>query len=260
MQAINKKKIRRVGIALIALLLVAVAAIAVAATNSNTAANADQGVITWCGENEVGISFHEHNLVSTLTVDGGNSVTVMIVCGVQNENVDGVKVRVRTRNGTAVAGLNYTAVDTLVTLRRNNFVFWSGEGFYYYDSISIKIDLSVDRLIVDGKSPYFDVELYDVLDESFSISEQAKSVRVYIRGKNDDKKKHTYTTQYAYGTYMLSGYLCDDRRTNDTSSLNIYSEDKANQTLSASYTPDLNDRAFKKDYKDLSIADYYMHR
>lgn len=231
----------------------------VAATSSMAPVYADQGVIDWCGENEVGISFHEHDLVSTKTVDSGNSVTVMIVCGVKNENVSDVKVRVRTKNGTAVAGLNYTAVDTEVTLRRSNYVLWS-TGFYYYDSVNIKIDMSVDRLIVDEKSPYFDVELYDVLDEGFSISEQAKSVRVYIRGKDSDEKKHMYTTQEAYGTKMLSGYLCDNRVGN-TSSLYIYSEDKANQTLSASYTlstSDGNAKTFKKDYKDLGIADYYM--
>lgn len=263
MKATNNKRIfKRSGAFIVVMFVLAtiimLSMTIVAATSSMAPAYADQGVIDWCGENEVGISFHEHDLVSTKIVDSGNSVTVMIVCGVKNENVSDVKVRVRTKNGTAVAGLNYTAVDTEVTLRRSNYVLWS-TGFYYYDSVNIKIDMSVDRLIVDGKSPYFDVELYDVLDEGFSISEQAKSVRVYIRGKDSDEKKHTYSTEYAFGTYMLSGYLCENRVS--PSSLSIYSEDKANQALSASYTlstSDGNAKIFKKDYKDLGIADYYM--
>ena len=227
MKATNKKGIFNRGGAFIVVMFVLATIIMlsmtiVAATSSIAPAYADQGVLSWCGENEVGISFNEHDHIKTMTVDSGNSVTVMIVCGVKNENVSDVKVRVRTKNGTAVAGLNYTAVDTEVTLRRSNYVQWS-TGFYYYDSINIKIDMSVDRLIVNGKSPYFDVELYDVLDEGFSINEQAKSVRVYIRGKDSDEKKHMYTTEYAFGTDMLSGYLTSLKE--PTSNLNIYSED-----------------------------------
>ena len=263
MKATNKKGIFNRGGAFIVVMFVLATIIMlsmtiVAATSSIAPAYADQGVLSWCGENEVGISFNEHDHIKTMTVDSGNSVTVMIVCGVKNENVSDVKVRVRTKNGTAVAGLNYTAVDTEVTLRRSNYVQWS-TGFYYYDSINIKIDMSVDRLIVNGKSPYFDVELYDVLDEGFSINEQAKSVRVYIRGKDSDEKKHMYTTEYAFGTDMLSGYLTSLKE--PTSNLNIYSEDKANQTLNASYTLTTSSgkgQTFKKDYKDLGIADYYM--
>lgn len=256
MEAINKKNIRKVGVMLIALLLIAVVAIVVAATSiEDTAYAKPQGSLDWCGENEVAISFHEHDHILTKYVTSGNSVTVMIVCGVKNEDVSGVKVRVRTKNGTAVAGVNYTAVDTMVTLRRSNYVNWS-TGFYYYDSISIKVDLSADRLIVDGIAPYFDVELYDVLDENFSISEEARSVRVYLRGKDDDGKSHVYSTQDAFGTKMLNGYL--DAINKSPSDLDIYSEDKANQTLSASYAFPLSGTSFKNDYKDLGIADYYM--
>ena len=256
MEAIKKKRARGVlCIAMAAVMLLSVVVVIIAVM---LPARAAQGALDWCGENEVAISFDEHDHVATKYVDSGDSVTVMIVCGARDDNVSDLKVRVRTKNGTAVSGLNYTAVDTLMTLRRNNFSNWS-TGSYYYDSISIKIDLSVDRLIVDGQAPYFDVELYDVLDDNFSISEEARSVRVYIRGKDYDGKKHRYTTQDAYGTKMLSGYLCDINES--PSSLNIYSEDKADQTLTASYTLPTSSgdgKTFKNDYKDLGIADYYM--
>lgn len=261
METVNRNNYRKTSIALIALLLIAVAVLTIVAVSVNTIAYADTQYPDWLPDDyTVGITlggyYQNYGLVTSMDyADNESYVFVYIFYRVpQNADAKDLKVRIRTKNGTAVAGDDYKAFDDVVTLRRSSYVgiLSNGSTRYYCDHISIDIKNDATRLIVDGKRPYFEVELYDVLSEGFTIEESARTLRVNLSSKN----AHSYTTQYAFGTYMLSGYLCDDRRSTD--SLNIYSEDKANQALSASYTPNLNDSAFKKDYKDLGIADYYM--
>ena len=261
METVNRNHYRKTSIALIALLLIAVAVLTIVAVSGNTIAYADTQYPDWLPDDyTVGITlggyYQNYGLVTSMDyADNESYVFVYIFYRVpQNADAKDLKVRIRTKNGTAVAGDDYKAFDDVVTLRRSSYVgiLSNGSTRYYCDYISIDVKNDATRLIVDGKRPYFEVELYDVLSEGFTIEESARTLRVNLSSKN----AHSYTTQYAFGTYMLSGYLCDDRRSTDN--LNIYSEDKANQALSASYTPNLNDSAFKKDYKDLGIADYYM--
>ena len=130
MESINKKKTRRINLALIALLLVVIVAIAVvasvvAATSNDTEANAEQGTLDWCGENEVAISLDERDCSSTKYVDSGNSVTVMIVCGIKDDNVDGVRVRVRTKNGTAEIVSSYQRRIFLIFIENGSRLYFS---------------------------------------------------------------------------------------------------------------------------------------
>ena len=157
----------------------------------------------WCGEYKVAISFNQENLVQEDTLkesDGYVHSTAIadIVCGIPYGSPSkDVRVRVRTRNGTAVAGVDYTPIDSIVTLRRSSFIKAGNEEPIYYDNVSVKVETNVERFIVDGVRPYFDIEIYDVLNEGFSIAENAKSVRVYVASVAG--KEHYYSTTDANG-------------------------------------------------------------
>ncbi len=216
----------------------------------------------WCGDYKVGISFDEEKHVKETTLKSesngyvSNVAIPKIVCGIPGgASANEVKVRVRTKDGTAVAGVDYTAIDTVATLRRNSFTTRTS-GQYYYDSINIKVETGIERMIVNGQRPYFDIEIYDVLDENFSIAEGANSVRVYVASV--DGKEHYYNVADGFDTQFLDGYLTSDYKGYGTCpNLNIYSEDKSGQTLSASQ--DFNGRAsFTNDYKKTGLADYFV--
>ena len=223
--------------------------------------NASAAYPDWCGEYKVALSLSDSVLKQeeTLRYDNGyvsNLAIADIVCGIP-DGVDAkdVKVRVRTKDGTAVAGVDYTAVDTIVTLRRSYFTGYNPR--YYYDIVTVKVDTTVERMIVDGIRPYFDIELYDVLDEGFTIADNAKSVRIYVA--SEDSKEHYYTTDNAYNTKMFHEYLDYDHQ--GSSNLDIYSEDKSGQTLSASQGIKLNESPadkFSRDYKRTGLADYFL--
>ena len=217
----------------------------------------------WCGEYKVAISFNQENLVQEDTLkesDGYVHSTAIadIVCGIPYGSPSkDVRVRVRTRNGTAVAGVDYTPIDSIVTLRRSSFIKAGNEEPIYYDNVSVKVETNVERFIVDGVRPYFDIEIYDVLNEGFSIAENAKSVRVYVASVAG--KEHYYSTTDAFSTKMLTGYLTSDHQ--GSSSLNIYSEDKSGQTLSASQAIKTDEEpggTFVADYKRTGLADYFV--
>lgn len=264
MEAIKKRKIRNAFAVTAVVLLLAAAIIIFAVTLAGGTAYAavPAGIPDWCGENKVAISFNEVTLVKTEEVkqaENGyvpNAVFPHIVCGIPgNTNINGVKVRVRTKDGTAIAGLDYTAFDEEITLSRRCLTLSNGH-YYYYDSLSIKVNLSVERLIANGQRPYFDVEIYDVLSEGFSISEEARSVRVYLFSTKG--KEHTYSISSAYNTLMLDGYLGSSYLdSGSTSSLNIYSEDKSGQTLSASKSY-AGSSTYTNDYKKTGLADYFV--
>ena len=95
----------------------------------------------------------------------------------EDEDAKDVKVRIRTKNGTAVAGADYDAFDSTITLKRS---YYSSVKNYYFDYFSIAIKNNAHRFIIDGKRPYFDIELYDVLTEGFTIEEKAKTLRVNL--------------------------------------------------------------------------------
>ena len=217
----------------------------------------------WCGEYKVAISFNEENLVQEDTLRESNgyvhsTAIADIVCGIPYGSPSkDVRVRVRTRNGTAVAGVDYTPIDSIVTLRRSSFIKAGNEEPIYYDNVSVKVETNVERFIVDGVRPYFDIEIYDVLNEGFSIAENAKSVRVYVASVAG--KEHYYSTTDAFSTKMLSGYLTSYHQS--SSSLNIYSEDKSGQTLSASQAINTDEEqggTFAADYKRTGLADYFV--
>ena len=169
----NKKLGRAASVLLIGVLLI-LAIFLVSGRVINTAFGSTYP--DWCGEYKVALSFDEYNLtkqdtlVSSVNGYVSDTAIVKIICGVPKDaSVKEIKVRIRTKSGTAVAGVDFTAYDKVVTLRRGNFVN-KGAATVFYDSISIKVSKTAERKIVDGQRPYFDVELYDVLTENFSIN------------------------------------------------------------------------------------------
>lgn len=205
----------------------------------------------WLNDYEVGMSTGYNTLDTESNPDSfESSARVSIYYKVpQGVSFDEVKVRIRTKDGTAVAGEDYTAIDQVISLRRVDSYYWT-EG--KYDNVYIKINPNRERTIVDGNRPYFSVEIYEVLTENFTINERAKAVKISLKSLN----MHQYgvTDFKNNGMVMLSGYY--EKSSVSPSSLNIYSVDKAGQTLNASYT--LPDEDFSKNYIKTGLATYYI--
>ncbi|MBP5411215.1 MAG: hypothetical protein J6Y26_04800 [Lachnospiraceae bacterium] len=124
MEAIKKRKIRNAFAVTTFVLLLAAAIIIFAVTLAGGTAYAavPAGIPDWCGENKVAISFDAITHVSVQEVkqaENGYVPTAVfphVVCGIPgNTNINGVKVRVRTKDGTALAGLDYTTFDGAIT-------------------------------------------------------------------------------------------------------------------------------------------------
>jgi len=233
-----------------AFVIISVFSVAVAKRTNSAYANPD-----WLNDYKVAMSFEEARLVTTKTTAAtDNTVTVKIFCGIPSGvNINEIKVKIRTRNGTAVAGQDYTAFDDVVTLRRSN-----GSGGVYYDTVSIKVNRNLERFVVNDNYPYFDVELYEVLTENFSAQDNAKSLRVSLVSATD--KMHSYLTNNQLRRQILSAYSSVSSSTYNN--LEIYHEDKSGQTLTAS-------QAFKdngtgvvanlgRDYIDTGFANLYV--
>jgi|GEM_PF-2480705 len=197
----------------------------------------------WLEDYKVGLSFDEENLVTEKTTGAGDSTVQVKVFYSVPEGVlfDRVDVKIRTRNFTAVAGEDYTNFDSTVSLRRLSSKK-VGNKVIYYDTVTISINKNRERLVIGSNSkqdqafwPYFYVELYDVLPDNLSVQENAKAVKVKVR--STDVKSYIYNNldnQLFNGQNhtFFHGFVGS---TIDTySKLEIYSEDKAGQTLTAS--------------------------
>jgi hypothetical protein len=92
-------------------LILAVVLVAVFSNADNAYAYPD-----WIEAYKVGLSFEASRLVTTSNTNK-DTVDVIVVCGIPSGiDMNVVKVRIRTRNGTAVAGVDYTAFDDVVEL------------------------------------------------------------------------------------------------------------------------------------------------
>ena len=206
---------------------------------------------SWLGAYKVALTFDETKLTSTqVTTGNSDTVTVKIVCGVpEGVEIEEVKVKIRTRNATAVAGLDYTAFDETVSLRRSSF-----SNGVFYDTVSIKVNKNLDRFAVNDNYPYFTVEIYEVLTENFSVLEGGSQVRISI--VSTSKKLHSYQTNNELGRQILNGYTMS--KLQNPSSLKLYHEDKTGQTLTASATFDGSGTAYNGDYLDMGLANLYF--
>ena len=245
---------------IVALLLVAVLGCLALSLALNLVPSVAYAAPDWLEDFKVGLSFDEETLVTEKTTGAGDfTVQVKIFYSVpEGMYFNRVDVKIRTRNFTAVAGEDYTAFDSTVSLLGLSSKK-VGNKVIYYDTVTIAINKNRERLVIGSNSqqdkafwPYFYVELYDVLTENFSAQENAKSLKVNVR--SSDVKSYIYNNldnQLFYGQNHTFFHGFVGSTLNSYSNLDIYSVDKSGQTLAASQSFINSTMAAYGGYSDL---------
>lgn len=109
-----------------------------------------------------------------------------------------IPIHIRTRDYTAKAPEDYTAVDKIVYLTNR-------DGYFIYDCFTI--DVNEASYSIDGEAPSLYVELVEVLAEGFSVNEPYSKVKINLA------TRYEITTASAFGTKMFDKYLTAAKET-----------------------------------------------